>query len=98
MRISRQRAERRVQVYNIGAEYDERTEFELSREEDGKYSLSYQFVASKDMGNEEDEDFTKKGEIATGATESMTARELYFFMNGVWAGENKAAAAEGGVK
>jgi hypothetical protein len=98
MRISRQRAERRVVVYNIGAEYDDRTEFELSREEDGKYSLSYQFVASKDMGNEEDEDFTKKGEIATGATESMTARELYFFMNGVWAAENKAAAAEGGVK
>ena len=90
MRISRQRAERKVNVYNIGTEYDDRTKFELSREEDGKYSLSYQFVALEDMGNEEDEDFIKGGSFATGATESMTARELYFFMNGVWAAENKA--------
>ena len=39
-----------------------------------------------------DQDFIKGGGFAIGATESMTARELYFFMNGVWAAENKATA------
>jgi len=89
MRISRQRAERRVQVYNIGAEYDDRTEFELSREEDGKYQLSFQF---KKHGRRTVE--LLGNEHASGATQPMTARELYFFMQGVWVGENKAIDTE----
>ena len=98
MRISIQKAEREVDVYNMLTDYNNgRTKFELF-EQGGKYHASYLIVASEDMGAKGEDDFVKKGGLVTCGASDMSARELYFFMQGVWAGEHKAAAAEGGVK
>lgn len=93
MRITFNAGTNDVNVYNICTEHDDRTEFELTGR-GGKYHICYPVVATEDMGNEEDEDFTKKGDRFDFGVSDMTARELHFFMQGVFAGENKARDAE----
>ena len=91
MRISRQRAEREVNVYNICTEHDDRTEFQLT-ERGGKYGVCYPVVATDAA--------TTVAQVAAGGglfdfgVSDMTARELHFFMEGVFAGENKAIDTE----
>ena len=97
MRISATRVMREMNAYNMLTHDTGRTQFYLDIV-DGKYHVSYQVVASSDMGNEEDEDFTKKGDSFTFGTSGMTARELHFFIQGVFAGEHKAVGIEEGVK
>ena len=93
MRISATRVMREMNAYNMLTHDTGRTQFYLDIV-DGKYHVSYPVVATADMGNEEDEDFTKKGDRFDFGVSDMTARELHFFMQGVFAGENKARDTE----
>ena len=81
-RISKKNTEREVNVYNIIAEYEGKTGFDLIEMpfNKDKYTISY------------DIDSANKGERLKCATSEMSARELHFFMEGVWVGEKKTKA------
>jgi len=83
-RISKKDAEREVNVYNIIAkDYDkDKTEFELIEMPFNKDKYTISFNVDSDS----------QGERIECAVSEMSARELHFFMRGVWVGENKAKA------
>jgi len=81
-RISKKDAELTVDVYNMLAERRGKTEFELTEMpfNKDKYTIFY------------DIDSANEGKRVECGTSEMSARELHFFMQGVWAGENKTKA------
>ena len=80
-RISKKNTERKVNVYNIVAEYEGKTGFDLTEMASNKDKYVISFEVDSD---------SKEGERIKGAVSQMSARELHFFMEGVWVGENKA--------
>ena len=81
-RISKKDAEREVNVYNIIAEYEGKTGFDLIEMPFNKDKYTISFNVDSDS----------QGERIKCAVSEMSARELHFFMRGVWVGENKAKA------
>jgi len=81
-RISKKAAELKVDVYNIVAEYEGKTGFDLTEMPFNKDKYTISFNVDSDS----------QGERIKCATSEMSARELHFFMRGVWAGENKTKA------
>ena len=81
-RISKKNTEREVNVYNIVAEHVGKTGFELTEMPFNKDKYTISFNVDSDS----------QGERIKCAVSEMSARELHFFMQGVWAGENKTKA------